>query len=143
MRTACAAEGAFYITKHQPGLLLFSGASLEARIHSLAILRPDRDFLVLLAQFFMNESKGVVARRQSFDLVLAGLVRDRIERRLHHADIHLHPWMLVTLHRQHDFFARKVFLNRRGRWGLRLVPLAIVFWGGMNVVCRRIVVLDL
>src|SRR3981081_475362 len=51
--------------------------------------------------------------------------------------------MLVALHRQHDFFAREIFLDRGGRRWLRLVPLAVVFWCGMDVMRGGIVILDL
>src|SRR5260370_16717849 len=56
-----------------------SGAGLEGRVDGLAVFRGERDFLVLLSEFFVHEGDGVVARRQAFDFELAVRTADRIE----------------------------------------------------------------
>src|SRR6267378_5942921 len=109
-----------------PGVALFA-PSFETLVDSLGLLRGDRDFLILLAQFLVHEGDGVVPRRKPLNLVLSRFVGDRIERTLHHADVHLHPGMLVALHGQHDFFAGEILFDCGGRGRLRLVPLAVVF----------------
>src|ERR1035438_2110056 len=130
----------------QPGILPLwplLGGRLEALVHGLRLFGRDRDFLILLAQFFMHESEGVVARRQSLVLVLPILGRYGEEWALHHVDVHLHPRMLVALDRQHDLFAREILLDCGRRRRLRLVPLAVVFRRGMDVVGGWIVIVDL
>src|SRR6202020_1090793 len=57
----------------QPGILPprpLLGGRFKALVHCLGVLWSDSDFLILLAQFFMNESERIVARRQALDLVL-------------------------------------------------------------------------
>src|ERR1700722_1286688 len=119
------------------------GSRLEGLVYDLAVFGGDRNLLVLLAQLLLYEGDGVVARGQALDFVFSALVGYRVERALHHADIHLHPGMLVALDRQHDLFAGEILLDRRRRWWLRFVPLAIVFRGGMDVVGGLVVVFDL
>src|SRR5260370_23796834 len=51
--------------------------------------------------------------------------------------------MLIALYGQHDFLARKAFLQGRSLGSLRLVPLAIVLWRRVNVVCGWIAIPDL
>jgi hypothetical protein len=50
-----------------PGLL----GSLKALIRRLRLLRGDRDFLILLAQFFVDEGNRVIARREALNLILS------------------------------------------------------------------------
>src|SRR5258707_9299780 len=57
--------------------------------------------------------------------------------------VHLHPGMLVALHWKHDFFASEILFDCGGRGRLRLVPLAVVFRCGMDVVRGLIVIFDL
>src|SRR5579872_1283299 len=105
---------------HPQSLLL-----LEALVYGLAVLCSQRDLLVLFAQLLLNERESVVARRQALDFVLALFVSYRIERALYHVDVHPHPRMLVTLHGQHDLFAREALLDRSSGRRLRLVPFTI------------------
>ena len=51
--------------------------------------------------------------------------------------------MLVALYGQHDFLARKAFLQGRSLGSLRLIPLAIVLWRWVNIVCGWIAIGDL
>src|ERR1700686_4058319 len=117
-------------------------ACFEALIHGLRIFRRDRYLLVLLSEFLVDEGDGVIAGRKALDLIRAIFGGDGEERALHHIDIHLHPRMLVTLDRQHDFFAGEIFLDVSGGWRLRVVPLPVVRGRGMDVVSRGIVILD-
>src|SRR5215467_3664676 len=119
-----------------------SFTGLEGGVDCFRIFRSDGDLLVLLAQFLVDEGDGVVAGRQTLDFVLARRVCDRVERALHHVDVHLHPWMLVALYREHDFFACEVLFDIGGRRRLRFVPLAIVFWCGVDVVGSGIAIFD-
>src|SRR6202021_2840354 len=115
----------------------------EALVDSFRVFGSDRNFLILLAEFLVNEGDGVVARRQALDLILSVFVGDGKEWALHHVDIHLHPGMLVALDREHDFFTGEILLDVRGGGWLRLVPLAVIFRCGMNVVRGGICVLDI
>src|SRR5215472_10882189 len=51
--------------------------------------------------------------------------------------------MLIALYGKKDFLAREILVERRGGWGLRFVPLAVVLRLGMNVVCGGVAVDDL
>src|ERR1700716_3065899 len=73
---------------HPPGF--------ERLVDGLSVFCGDRDFLVLLAELFVNKSDSVISGRQALDLVLARFIGDCEERILHDADVHLHPWMLVA-----------------------------------------------
>src|SRR6202021_3289906 len=99
---------------------------LKALINRLRFFRGDGYFLVLFAQLLMHEGDRVIPRRPALDFIFPALVRDRIERTLHHIDVHLHPGMLVALHRQHDFLAGKILFDRGQRWWLRSGALAFV-----------------
>src|SRR5439155_26052231 len=101
-----------------------NASGLERRVNRFCIFRGKSDFDVLLAEFFLDERDGVVARRQALDFELAVGAGDREERTLGYVDEHAHPRMLVALHGQHDFFTGKSFLERSGLRRLRLVPLA-------------------
>src|ERR1051326_1237743 len=122
---------------------LLAGCGLEALVDGLGLFGSDGHLLVLLAQFFVDEREGVIARRQALDFIFPIFVGDGEERALHHVDVHLHPRMLVALYRQHDLFACEGLLERGRRWRLRFVPLTVVFRRGMDVVSSGIVVLDL
>ncbi len=69
VRTCSPSNPAFYQTRSTNRPLL--GGCFEALIDRLGFFRCDRDFLILLAQLFVHERDGVVARRQALDLVLA------------------------------------------------------------------------
>src|ERR1039457_3155000 len=116
---------------------------LERSVHGLTVFRSERDLLLLRAQLLLHERQRVVARRHALDFKLAVGSGDRIERALHHVDIHLHPRMLVALHRQHNFLAGEVLLESSGLRRLRLIPLAIVGRSRMDIVRGRIAVDDL
>ena len=62
---------------------------------------------------------------------------------LEHADVGLHPRMLIALYRNENLRASESLLNRRRSVWLRLVPLRIVFRGRMDVVLSRIAVSNL
>src|ERR1700688_4194963 len=117
-------------------------ARLKALINRLRFFRGDCYFLVLFAQLLMHEGDRVIPRRQALDFIFPALVRVPIERTLHHIDVHLSRWVLVSLDRQHDFLAGKILFDRWRRWWLRFVPLAVVFRRGMNVVRGLIIILD-
>src|SRR5260370_4639375 len=119
------------------------GLGFESYVDGLAVLGCESDFLGLLAELFVDEGDGVVAGGQALDFELAVGAGDREERALGDVEEHAHPGMLVALHWQHDLFAREGFLERSGLRRLRLVPLAIVLRGGMNIVSGRIAVDDL
>src|SRR4029077_11907856 len=116
---------------------------LETLVYRLVVLSRQSDLLILFPKFFLDESQGIVAGRQTFDLVLAIFIGDGVERALHHVDVHLHPGVLITLDGQHDLFASEGLFqwSRFGRLGF--IPLAIGRWCGMDVVRSGIVVLDL
>src|SRR5579862_1333136 len=122
----------------QPGILYQTAWLLsccfEALIDRLRLLGCHGDLLILLTEFFLNEGQRVISRRKALDLILPIFIGDGVEGALHHVDVHLHPWMLVALHRQHDFFTREILLNRRGRRRLRFVPLPVVLGSRMDVV---------
>src|SRR5579862_330425 len=80
-------------------------AGLEALVDGFSFFWSHRYFLILLAEFFLHERDGVIARGQALDFIVSALVGNRVERSLHHVDVHLHPRMLVTFHRQHNLFA--------------------------------------
>jgi hypothetical protein len=110
----------------------------EGLIDRLGLFWTDGYLLILLAKYFLHEGDRVSARRQPRDVVFARIVGDRIERALHDVDVHLHPGMLVALNRQHDFLPSETPFERiRRRW-LRIVPLAIVFGRGMNIVRSQV-----
>src|SRR5947209_18211814 len=60
---------------------------------------------------------------------------------LKHRDVAAHPGMHVALDRNGDFLAGKAFLDPTA-WRLRLVPFAIICWGGMNVMGHGIAISD-
>src|SRR5205823_8663201 len=91
---------------------------LERYVYSLAVFRRQRYFLILLAKLLLHKRKCVVAGRQALNFVLTVRSRNREKRTLHYAHVHLHPRMLITLHRKHDFFAGEALLQRRGVWRL-------------------------
>ncbi len=62
---------------------------------------------------------------------------------LHYADVGPHPWMLVTLHRNHHLRLGKGLDDRLVRGHLRLVPRRVVAGHVMYVVVCRIRVEDL
>src|SRR6266849_9787745 len=117
-------------------------SGLERRVHGLAVLGGQGDFLRLLAELFMDECDGVIAGRQALDLKLAVGSGDREKGALRNVDEHPHPRMLVALHGKHDFFTREILFQRRGLRWLRLVPLAVVLRSGMDIVCGGIAVDD-
>src|SRR4030088_697665 len=90
----------------------------------------------------MHEGDGVVPWWQTFDFEFAVRTADRIERALHYVDEHAHPGMLVALHRQQNFLACEALFDWCCLRGLRFIPLAIVLWSGVNVVCGGIAVND-
>src|SRR3974377_11125 len=102
-RIASTSDGNRWCT-HRPSLFL-PLFRFERGVHSLAVPGRQGHLLILLPKFFMDECQRVGARRQALDLELAIGASYRIERVLHNIDIHLHPGMLVALHRQHDLFA--------------------------------------
>src|SRR5712692_10134629 len=122
--------------------LVYQRLLFETSVYGLAILGGQRHLLILLAQLLVHEGEGVVARRQALNGVLAVRAGDRVERVLHHVDVHLHPRVLVALYRQHDFFAGEALLQWSGLRRLGLVPLAVILGRGMDVVGRGIVVFD-
>src|SRR6266404_2950779 len=115
---------------------------LERRVHGLAILGGQGNFLRLFAELFMDECDSVIAWRQALDLKFAVRPSDREEGALRNVDEHPHPRMLVALHGQHDFFPRERLFQRRGLRWLRLVPLAIVLRSGVDIVGGGIAVDD-
>src|SRR6266849_915246 len=90
----------------------------------------------------MYEGESVVTRWQALDFVFSIGPGNGVERALYHVDVHFHPWVLVALYRQHNFFTGESLLEGSCAWWLRLVPLAIVFRSGMNIVGGGVVVLD-
>src|SRR5260370_10936160 len=118
------------------------GLGFESYVDGLAVLGCESDFLGLLAELFVDEGDGVVAGGQALDFELAVGAGDRKERALGDVDEHAHPGMLVALHGQHDLFAGEGFLECGSLRRLRLVPLAVVLGGGMNIVGGRIAVDD-
>src|SRR5216684_5348341 len=72
-------------------------AGLEGHVDGLAVFRGERDFLVLLSEFFVHEDDGVIAWRQAFEFEFAVGTADRVERVFDHVDEHAHPGMLVAL----------------------------------------------
>src|SRR5438445_13826082 len=82
-----------------------NASGLERRVNRFCIFRGKRDFDVLLAEFFLDERDGVVARRQALDFELAVGAGNREARVLGYVDEHEHPGMLVALHRLHDVSA--------------------------------------
>src|SRR6266850_3409649 len=118
-------------------------SGLEHRVHGLAILGGQGDFLRLLAELFMDKRDGVIAGRQALDLKLAVGPGDREEGALRDVDEHPHPGVLVALYWEHDFFARERFFESGSLRGLRLVPLAVVLRSGVDIVCGGIAVDDL
>src|SRR6266850_4134217 len=115
---------------------------LERGVHGLAVLGGQGDFLRLLAELFMDECDGVIARRQALDLKLAVRPGDREEGTLRNIDEHPHPRMLIALHRQHDFFPRERLLESGSLRGLGFVPLAVVLRSGMDIVGGGVAVDD-
>src|SRR6202034_4605246 len=61
---------------------------------------------------------------------------------LKHKNVALHPRMHIALYRDGIFGAAKSFVDRSSARRLRLIPLAIVFRHGMNVVSSLVIVLD-
>src|SRR6267142_6032228 len=118
---------------HEESQLPLQRASgLERRVHGLAVLGGQGDFLRLLAKLFVDERDRVIAGRQALDLKFAVRPGDREERTLRDVDEHPHPWMLVALHGQHDFFARERLFESGSLRGLGFVPLAVVLRSGMD-----------
>src|SRR5258708_40248754 len=91
----------------------------------------------------MEEWYCVIGGGQTLDFKFTIGSGDRVERALGYVDEHAHPGMLVALHGQHNLFAGEDFLERGGLRRLRLVPLAVVLRGGMNIVRGGIAVDDL
>src|SRR5437667_7832672 len=91
---------------------------LERYVNGLAVFRRQRHFLILLAKLLLHKRKRVVAWRQAFNFVFTVRSRNREKRVLHHAHVHLHPRMLIALHRKHDFFAGEALLQRCRVWRL-------------------------
>src|SRR5467141_1034874 len=118
-------------------------SGLESGVDGFTVFGGKSHLDVLLTQLFMNEGNRVIAWRKPLDLELAIGAGDGEEGTLGYVDEHAHPGMLVALDRQHDFFAGKGFLERGGLGRLRLVPLAVILGGGMDVVGGGIAVDDL
>src|SRR6267142_2788692 len=119
-----------------------SPSGLERCVNRLAVLGSQGDFLRLFAEFLMDERDGVIAGRQALDLKLAVRPGDCEERALRNVYEHPHPWMLVALHGQHDFLARKRLFKSGSLRGLGFVPLAIVLRSGVDIVGGGIAVDD-
>src|SRR6267142_2654770 len=111
-----------------------SPSGLERCVNRLAVLGSQGDFLRLFAEFLMNERDGVIAGRQALDLKLAVRPGDCEERALRNVYEHPHPWMLVALHGQHDFLARKRLFESGSVRGLGFVALTVVLRSGMDIV---------
>src|ERR1700721_1288619 len=119
--------------RHFTKLKVLLAACFEALVDSLAVFGGDRYLLVLFSKLLVDECDRVIARGEALNLILSVFRGDCEERALHHADVHLHPWVLVALDRQHDFFASEILLDRCRGWRLRLIPFPVVFGGGMDV----------
>src|SRR2546423_11068244 len=85
---------------------------------------------------------GVFAWRHPGDRIAAVRSADRKEWMLRHGNVRLHPWMLVASDWHQHFGAREFMRQRRSAIGLRLVPIGIALGCEVNIVRRRIAVLD-
>src|SRR5437868_3777930 len=90
----------------------------------------------------MPRNHCVLARRYTLDREAAVFRCHCKEWMLGYSNVRLHPRMLIALHRNQNFSARKFVRQRRRAVRLRLVPIGIVLWREVNVVCRRITVGD-
>src|SRR4051794_13176675 len=82
----------------------------------------------------------VASRRNTSNLECSVWLADGEERVFEDADISLHPWVLVALHRNQSFSSLEFMRHRSGAIRLRLVPVVIVPWREVNVVLRRIAI---
>src|SRR5579864_4114327 len=112
-------------------------------IGSGALLSGNRDFHGLLTVFFMHSDQRVFTRGQVLDLERSiqgahGEVRMR-----QHVYVHLHPGMLVALHRNHELRMLKGFYDWISSGDLALIPCGIIFGHGMDIVLRGVCIKDL
>src|SRR5688572_22634520 len=95
-----------------------------------------------LCAAFSPGNDCVSSSRNILDFKCPGVTADCEERVLRHADVSLHPWMLVAFDWNQLFRTRKLLLDRSGAHSLSLVPLLIERWRGVYVVRRLVAVGD-
>src|SRR6185503_16674562 len=83
---------------------------------------------------FSPGDDGVAACRDALDLERAVIFTHRIKRVSHHADVSLHPRMLIAFHGNQHFRAPEGFLEWRRAIRLRLVPFLVQLWCRVDVV---------
>src|SRR6185369_7975062 len=98
---------------------------------------------LLFTEALVPDHEGIRAGRQSADFESSRLITHRKERMVHHRNVSSFPRMLIVFEWNQHFRARKSLYHGLSIRRMRLIPLLIVFWSGMNVVNRLIAVNDL